>query len=72
MDNDHFIKTNIPGYVKNPVTGIVSNQNIEEYELYKSQRNKAKETAQIKETISELKNDIAEIKNLLFKAMKGN
>lgn len=66
------IKTDVAGWVKDPKTNALINNNIEEFEQYKAQRNKVKEMAEVKNTISGLERDIAEIKQLLVQALKGN
>lgn len=72
MDKENLVKTNLPGYVKNPVTNVVTNQNIDEYEQYKALRAKSKELNSIKSTIDDLNRDIQELKQLLHMALKGS
>lgn len=69
---EQHVKTNVAGWVKDPASNVLINNNVEEFEVYKSQRAKAKEMAEVKNTISGLEKDIAEIKQLLVQALKGN
>jgi hypothetical protein len=51
--------------VRDPHSGALLNNNTNAYKMYKAQRQKEKEAVQQMQDVSSLKEDIAEIKQLL-------
>ena len=51
--------------VRDPHSGALLNNNANAYKMYKAQRQKEKEAVQQMQDVSSLKEDIAEIKQLL-------
>lgn len=64
-----MVPTNIPGLVKDPLTGHVINTDLGEYHAIKAQRKKQKENQALVADVQQLKSDMNEIKDLLRKLL---
>lgn len=63
-------KTNFENYYKDPRTGAVINKKEEDLLEYRNKINSLKNISSMKEEINTLKNELAEIKFLLIKALE--
>lgn len=61
------VKTNVPGLVKDQRSGVVINNNSEQYNSVLAARVKAKEMREIKNNISKLQRTVEEIQEQLRK-----
>jgi hypothetical protein len=60
-------KTNLPGYVKDSDTQLVTNRNDAEYKTYLKQREKILEQQALEDKINTLENQVSEIHEMLKK-----
>lgn len=60
-----LFKTNVPGFVKDPKSGVVINTNVGELQTIRAARKQRREHDELKDRISQLE-------NLLEKALKVN
>lgn len=60
-----------PGFVKDPLTGVVVNNNIHEYQAYVAERKRIQDLKNLNEEISDIKTDMSTIRHLLEKLMQG-
>jgi hypothetical protein len=65
-----LIKTNVPGFYKDPETNAIINTN-DDYMAYKSQRDKSKDYDNLKNKVNKMEGDISDIKNLLLQLVNG-
>jgi uncharacterized protein YaaQ len=70
--SDEFIKTNIPGYIKNANTGVIINTNMDELRLVKTAIKSAKDRKQTNKKMKNLEDEITELKNLVSKLLERN
>lgn len=68
---DGFIKTNSPGYFKDPSSGAIINTNDEQYRNILMQRDRVKETKAMTEKMTSLETELSEIKSLLMQVING-
>jgi hypothetical protein len=59
-------KTNISGLTKTS-TGVVINNNKDQFALIKSSKTRARETKQIRAELSQIKRELAELKEIVAK-----
>lgn len=71
MSKQELLKTNVPGFLKDPETGVVINNNYNELEAHYMARQKAKELAEVKNNVDELKRNFNEIKTMLRQILEG-
>lgn len=62
-----FLKTDVPGYVKDADTGALINTNESEYNAYKARMKLFLENKDLKNKINTLEDDIQMIKEMLGK-----
>lgn len=62
-----YEKTNLPGFYKDPATGVIINRNKEEYEAIKAKRKQAKQQVDLAKKVEAMESDVSEIKRLLKK-----
>lgn len=60
-------KTNLPGYVKDSETQMITNRNDDEYKTYLKQRDKILEQQALEEKINNLEDQVSEIHAMLKK-----
>jgi hypothetical protein len=65
-----LIKTNVPGFYKDSETNAIIN-NTDEYNVFKSKKEKAKDFDTLKSKVNSMESDISEIKNLLLQLVNG-
>ncbi len=65
------VKTNADGYVKDTKTNTVINNNVGELARFQQQRAKAKELSKIKQDLAALQIEVAQLKDLVQKAING-
>jgi hypothetical protein len=65
-----LMKTNIPNLYKDSETNAVINTS-DEYQIYKSKRDKFKQEQDLKNKVLKMENDIADIKNMLLQIVNG-
>lgn len=63
-------KTNIPGYMKDPKTGVVINHNTSEYDQYLANRSRIIELNSMKEKVNTMTNEMNELKMMLSELIK--
>lgn len=66
---DNLVPTNIEGYSKNLTSGVLINSDESEYQKILALREKKRADRNIVREIDQLKNDMAEIKELLKMAL---
>lgn len=66
-----LVETNHPGYYKDTETGVIINNNEEEYKKFLAQREASKRSNNISNKINELENDLKDIKSLLQQIING-
>jgi hypothetical protein len=66
------IKTDSEEFVRDSSTGALINSNVNNYKLYKQQRESAKTFGNLREEVDSLKNDISDIKSMLSVLIKQN
>lgn len=64
-----FEKTDEQGYLKNKETGVVINSDINKLEAYKKKKETFLKNKKISEEVSNLKNEMSEIKSILVKVL---
>jgi hypothetical protein len=64
-----FVKTNHNGYVKDNRSGAIINKNMDEYNMYLSQKQSYKDMKKLQNEVQSMKSDLDEIKTLLLKAL---
>lgn len=64
-------KTDFDGYMKDEETGAVINTNFAEYDRFLAQKMQYKEYVRTKEEISDLKEQMAELKKLLLEKINN-
>jgi uncharacterized protein YaaQ len=72
MTSNSFIKTNVPGYVKDMNTGFIINTNMDELKLVKTSIKNAKERKQTAEKMKNLEDEVTQLKNLVSKLLERN
>lgn len=60
-----FQKTNIHGYVKDPVSRVVINRNTHEYDQYKAGRRKTVELNSLNKKVEDMGSELIQMKTLL-------
>jgi len=63
---------NFYGYVKDPDTGAIINNNEEEYKKFIAARESSKKTRDLSNRMSEVENDLRDIKSLLQQLVHRN
>jgi hypothetical protein len=64
-----YQKTNIPGYVKDPVTKVIINRNTHEYDQYVAGRRKTLELNSLNKKVEDMGSELTEVKALLQKLL---
>lgn len=59
-------------YIRDEKTGALVNNDNEAYEVFKSERDKVQKIMEVEAQVGSLKNELTEIKGLLFKLVNGN
>lgn len=67
-----LVKTNVPGFYKDPDTNAVINNSTDDYEAFKSQRNKIRDYDNLKNKVNHIENELSDIKSLLLQIVNGN
>jgi hypothetical protein len=65
-----FAKTNADGFVKDEETNVIINKNMTEYEKILERRRHKRELDTVTSEVSQLKNEVDELKGLLTKILK--
>jgi hypothetical protein len=65
-----LVKTNIPNFYKDSDTNAIINTS-DEYQIYKSKRDKFKQEQELKNKVDKMENDINDIKNMLLQIVNG-
>jgi 5'-3' exonuclease len=65
-----YIKTDVEGFVKDPVSGAVLNVDTEKLSAYKKQKQFYENNKKNSERIEKLENDIGDIKEMLQQLLK--
>lgn len=65
-----YIKTDIPGYVRDTESTAIINTDIESYQRYKMLRDERFKMRQLNDEINSMKEDINTIKTLLLEVLK--
>lgn len=65
-------KTNHPGYLKDTETGVIINTDEEEYRKFLAAREASKRNNSLCKRITEVENDLQDIKNLLLQLVHRN
>jgi AmiR/NasT family two-component response regulator len=68
---NEFLKTDISGYIKDPLSQAVINTNDAEYNRVLMERSKAKEIVRLTQDVDNMKSELTEIKNLLMQIANG-
>lgn len=65
--------TNIgePGFIKDPKTGVVINNNLHEYQSYVAERKRIQDLKSMNDEITSIKTDMSSIRHLLEKLIQG-
>ena len=64
-----YQKTNIPGYVKDPVSKVVINRNTYEFDQYLAGRRKVIELNSLNKKVEDMGSELTEVKALLQKLL---
>ena len=64
-----YQKTNIPGYVKDPVSKMVINRNTHEFDQYLAGRRKVLELNSLNRKVEDMGSELTEVKALLQKLL---
>ena len=67
-----LVETNHPGYVKDTETGVIINNNEEEYKRFMAAREASKKNNNLCKRMTELENDLRDIKSLLQQLIHRN
>lgn len=65
-----YVKTNVPGYLKDEKTGMVINKDVKEYQIYLAQRSKILSNKELGTKVDAMESEISEIKSLLLQVIK--
>lgn len=60
-----FVKTDMPGFVRDKQTGIIINNNIDQYKEFARQREKSKEYNNMKAELASMQQQIAKLTSLV-------
>jgi hypothetical protein len=71
IDKKQFFNTNMPGWIKNPATGIVINTNEYEYIIYKEKIASFLNTKSLETDVIAMKAELAFLKDTLTKVLDG-
>jgi hypothetical protein len=66
------VQTNIPGYLKDTNSGAIINNDDEEYKKFLAAREANKKNNNLCKRMTEVENDLREIKGLLQQLIHGN
>jgi hypothetical protein len=67
-----FVETNHPGYIKDTDSGVIINNNEEEYKKFLAAREASKRNHSLCKRITEVENDLRDIKGLLQQLIHRN
>jgi L-serine deaminase len=67
---DKYIKTDVEGLVKDPVSGAVLNVNTNKLEAYRKQKQLALKASTANDRLDKVENDINDIKQMLQQLLK--
>ena len=67
-----LVDTNHPGYVKDTDTGVIINNNEEEYKRFMAAREASKRTNSLCKRMADVENDLRDIKSLLQQLIHRN
>lgn len=67
-----LVQTNYPGYLKDTDSGAIINNDDEEYKKFLAAREAAKKSNNLCKRMSEVENDLREIKTLLSQLVHRN
>jgi hypothetical protein len=67
-----LVETNHPGYIKDIDTGVIINNNEEEYKKFLAAREASKRNNSLCKRITEVENDLRDIKGLLQQLIHRN
>lgn len=66
-----YVKTDSPGFVKDPGSGAIINTNDADYKRILAMRAEIKKNKDICDKMNALENELTEIKNLLIQVVNG-
>lgn len=66
-----LVETNYPGYVKDTETGVIINNNDDEYKRFMAAREASKKNNSLCKRMTEVENDLRDIKSLLQQLING-
>jgi hypothetical protein len=66
-----LVETNQPGYYKDTESGVIINNNEEEYKKFVAAINASKKNNELCKKIAEIENDMRDIKTLLQQIIDG-
>lgn len=67
-----LVETNHPGYIKDTESGVIINNNEEEYKKFLAAREASKRNNDLCKRMSEVENDLQDIKKLLLQLIHRN
>ena len=67
----NLIKTSVPGLSRDMESGAIINTNDTEYQIFKDQRKRNQEQADLRNEVESVKSELSEIKSLLLQVL-GN
>lgn len=67
-----LVETNHPGYIKDTDSGVIINNNEEEYKKFLAAREASKRNHSLCKRITEVENDLRDIKGLLQQLIHRN
>jgi len=67
-----LVETNHPGYIKDTDSGVIINNNEEEYKKFLAAREASKRNHSLCKRMTEVENDLRDIKGLLQKLIHRN
>lgn len=66
-----LVKTDVPGYLKDISTGVVINNNIDEYHKMKAARAATKRSVELCKRMDVLESELKTIKHMLIEIING-
>lgn len=67
-----LVETNHPGYIKDTDSGVIINNNEDEYKKFLAAREASKRNNSLCKRMTEVENDLRDIKNLLQQLIHRN
>jgi hypothetical protein len=67
-----LVETNHPGYFKDTESGVIINNNEEEYKKFLASREASKKSNNLCKRMAEVENDLQDIKKLLLQIVHRN